>query len=149
MVSGSSLLYLYIIGLEDGVDVHLNMLKAYDYLWEEELHHNYEEFSESKPSLECCKAELKKLQSLEKQVTMQTACILCIPYCVVVVQITSMPFVYNVGPLCLSTEPVKHFLEGLATRRKVKYASLLHERARVSITLYSMYLMMILIGITQ
>jgi len=44
-----------------------------------------------------------------------------------------MPFVHNVGPLRLSTEPVKHFLEGLATRRKVKYASLLHERARVSV----------------
>ena len=50
-----------------------------------------------------------------------------------VVQITSIPFVHNVGPLHLSTEPVKHFLEGLATRRKVKYASLLHERARVSV----------------
>ena len=56
-----------------------------------------------------------------------------------VVQITSMPFVHNVGPLRLSTEPVKHFLEGLATRRKVKYASLLHERARVSIWLLSLF----------
>jgi len=62
---------LHYVGLKEGVDVHLNMLKTYDYLWEEELHDNYEQFSESKPSLDCCKAELEKLQSLEKQV--QTA----------------------------------------------------------------------------
>ena len=39
--------------------------------------------------------------------------------------------VFNVGPLNMTTEPVKNFLEGLAVRRKAKYASLLHERARV------------------
>ena len=50
-----------------------------------------------------------------------------------------MPFVHNVGPLRLSTEPVKHFLEGLATRRKVKYASLLHERARVSMVVVMIF----------
>ena len=50
------------------MDAHLNGLKMYDYLWEDELHTMYKVFSDSKPQLEYCKAELEKLQSLENQV---------------------------------------------------------------------------------
>ena len=39
--------------------------------------------------------------------------------------------VFSVGSLNMTTEPVKNFLEGLAVRKKAKYASLLHDRARV------------------
>lgn len=56
------------IELKDGVDVYLNGLQSYDYLWEDELHAKYKEFSDSKPSLDSCKVELEKLQSLENQV---------------------------------------------------------------------------------
>ena len=50
------------------MDVHLNGLKMYDYLWEDELHATYKVFSDSQPSLDCCKAELEKLQSVEDEV---------------------------------------------------------------------------------
>lgn len=49
----------------------------------------------------------------------------------IIVQISSLPLAFNVGPLYMSTMPVKNFLEGMAVQRKTKYASLLHERARV------------------
>ena len=59
---------MWYIELKDKVDIHLNGLKTYDYLWEDELHTTYKAFSDCKPSLEYCKAELEKLQSLEDQV---------------------------------------------------------------------------------
>ena len=59
---------MWYLELKDGVDAHLNGLKIYDYLWEDELHTMYKAFSDSKPQLEYCKAELEKLQSLENQV---------------------------------------------------------------------------------
>ena len=56
------------VELKDEVGVHLNGLKTYDYLWEDELHTTYKAFSDTKPSLECCKTELENLQSVENQV---------------------------------------------------------------------------------
>ena len=59
---------MWYIEFKDGVAVHLNGLKIYDHLWEDELHATYKVFCDSQPSLECCKTELEKLQSLEDQV---------------------------------------------------------------------------------
>lgn len=58
--------------LKDGVDVHLNSLKMYDCLWEDELHTTYKVFSDSQPSLDCCKTMLEELQSAEDQVLTYT-----------------------------------------------------------------------------
>ena len=68
---------VWYIELKDGVDVHLNGLKTYDYLWEDELHTTYKAFYDSKPALECCKAELEKLQSVENQVLTCVSSIMC------------------------------------------------------------------------
>jgi len=66
---------VWYLDLKDEVGVYLNALKTYDYLWEDELHTAYQAFSDSKPHLECCKAELEKLQSAENQVSNIMHCV--------------------------------------------------------------------------
>lgn len=98
--------------LKTTVDQHLFHFSYYDFLWKDDMQGNYEEFIGADPGIFAIKREVERLLYIEKKVL-------------------AIPKVLPVGPICLNTDPIKDALHGFAMAWKTKYASVLHEEAKV------------------
>ena len=99
-------------GLQNAVDRQLFRFHRYDFLWKEDMHALYQAFVDMEPSAAEFHREVKRLQSIEKE-------------------ICAIPDLLIIGSVCLNTTPVKDSLHGLAVAWKMKYSTELHEIAKV------------------
>lgn len=85
----------------------------YDFLWRDDLNANYLEFMKSEPGILTIEREVERLLRVETQ-------------------ILRIPTNLVVGPIILETSPIKNALHGFSMAWKAKYASVLHEEAKVN-----------------
>lgn len=95
----------------------MQSLRLYDFLWQQDLHSSYKLFLSSKPDIEDCSSHVQNFMELEGK-------------------IETIPSIFSVGPLQLSAKPVKNSLKALAVSWKIKFATFIHQQAKV--TLFSM-----------
>lgn len=98
--------------LEPTVQQHIQHLLMHEFLWKDDMVSNYNEFVSFDPGNEAMKREVDRLLRIEHQVL-------------------SIPERLPVGCVLLVTNPVKDALHGFAMTWKQKYASALHEEAKV------------------
>lgn len=76
------------------------------------MHGNFFEFINNDPGMFAIKREVERLLRVE-------------------LKVINIPQSLPVGPICLQTNPIKDALHGFAMAWKTKYASVLHEEAKV------------------
>ena len=101
------------LDLQSKLDGILINFKRFDFLWQDDLQVLFKAFSDANPGLLAFHREVERLQKIE-------------------LDLVSTPDKINLGPLVLSTLPVKDSLYGFAIAWKVCYAQPLHESAKVT-----------------
>lgn len=101
--------------MQTQINKHLFHFSYYNFLWKDDMHGNFNEFISADPGMLAIKREVERFLYVEKKV-------LGIP--------NSLP----IGPICLHTDPIKDALHGFAMAWKTKFASVLHEEAKVCMT---------------
>ena len=76
------------------------------------MHGNFYEFIQADPGIVAIKREVERFLYIEKKVL-------------------GIPSVLPIGPICLTTDPIKDALHGFSMAWKTKFASVLHEEAKV------------------
>lgn len=102
--------------MSPGIKKELKDLQQYDFLWQQDLHSSYSQFLDSKPGQKECCLHVESLLQLEKD-------------------LENIPDSLPIGPLLLSTEPVKNSFKAWAVAWKIEFLSFLHNKAKVSIYL--------------
>ena len=92
----------------------LEDLHQYDFLWQQDLHSSYAQFLDSKPGDKDCCLQVESLLQLEKE-------------------LEAIPDTFPVGPLLLSTRPVKNSFKAWAVAWKTEFVSFLHGKAKVKL----------------
>ncbi|KAL5457324.1 hypothetical protein EMCRGX_G034572 [Ephydatia muelleri] len=100
--------------LETRLDECLTSLRLYDFLWEQDLHTTCERVLQG-ATQEGCYDQVERFLDIERKVQ-------------------EIPAVLLVGPLQLSTAPIKSSLKALAVAWKMKFAAFLHKQAKTSLT---------------
>ena len=96
-----------------GIKQELSCLQQYDFLWQQDLHSSYSQFLEGSPTDKDCCMHVESLLQLEGG-------------------IATIPDAFAVGPLLLSTRPVKNSFRAWAVAWKIEFVSFLHNKAKVS-----------------
>ena len=98
---------------EMAVNQHLFHFSYYNFLWRDDMHGSFFEFVSGEPSVQTIKREVERYLYIEKKVL-------------------GIPNTLPVGSICLYTDPIKDALHGFAMAWKTKFASVLHEEAKVN-----------------
>ena len=100
------------LGLQNTLDGVLLSFKRFDFLWQDDLQVLFKAFSDASPGLPAFHREVERLQKIERD-------------------LVSTPDKLELGPLVLSTIPIKDCLYGFAIAWKICYAQPIHESAKV------------------
>eukprot|EP00795_Rhopilema_esculentum_P017364 gene17364-8957_t len=103
-----------IMGLQNTLDGVLMSFKRFDFLWQDDLQVLFKAFSDASPGLPAFHREVERLQKIERD-------------------LVSTPDNLELGPLVLSTIPIKDCLYGFAIAWKICYAQPIHESAKVEL----------------
>ena len=95
------------------IEGYLQPLKRFDFLWQQDLHASYQRFLDTRPQQSECSVHIENFMEVEEK-------------------IGQFQEVFVVGPLQLSTRPVKNSFRSLALAWKYEFASFLHQQAKVS-----------------
>ena len=110
----SDVMYLYTHpDVSPGIKQELSCLQQYDFLWQQDLHSSYSQFLEGSPTDKDCCMHVESLLQLEGD-------------------IATIPDAFAVGPLLLSTRPVKNSFRAWAVAWKTEFVSFLHNKTKVS-----------------
>lgn len=109
-------MYAFNVGVSPRIEECLQSLRLYDFLWQQDMHSTCKYLLSSQPKTEDCSSHIENFMILEEK-------------------IEGLRTVFSVGPLQLSSRPVKNSLRALAVTWKIEFASYLHEQAKVYPTL--------------
>ena len=94
------------------MDKILLSFKKFDFLWQDDLKFLFRAFSDGNPGIAAFHREVERLQQIQQD-------------------LVSIPDKIDLGPVFLSTVPVKDCLYGFAVAWKICYAQPIHEKAKV------------------
>lgn len=99
-------------GVSPKIEDSLHCLRLYDFLWQQDMHITCRQILSSEPKQEECISHIENFILLEEKIE----------------QLSS---VFTVGPLQLSSKPVKNTLRALAVAWKIEFVTYLQEQAKV------------------
>ncbi len=104
------------VGVAPQIEECLQSLRLYDFLWQQDMHATCKQLLSSgphpQPRPQDCSAHIENFMILEDK-------------------ISSLRSVFSVGPLQLSSQPVKNSLRALAVAWKIEFVSYLHRQGKV------------------
>ena len=125
------------------MDECLSSLRLYDFLWQEDLHASYQRFLDEGAQERECRFQVEGFMEIEKKVCLSVCLSVCSSVIILNIeiilppmahQVSEVPPTFTVGPLHLTTEPIKNSLKALTVAWKTEFASFLHSKAKVSVS---------------